>query len=174
MDRQLRVGTMPRPNLFVPPTNGTGCSGAKPDGGLWTSTYHETEGSGWVQWCLGSDYSVPRIGWESWLLTPDPTARILTIDSYQDLRRVLRSYGRRPFDFLPSWPSQLKPDFEKIVLDYDAVHLTQEGLWATHLSHPYDLYGWDCESTVWLRWAFTEVKSLGRVKWDSPVFAESC
>lgn len=136
----------------------------KPKGGLWTSTYCSEIGSAWVQWCLGEDFGVPGGGWRSWLLEPDPAARVLEIDSHADLHRVSASYG------LPiEYPGPLSAlDFERLAVDYDAIHLTEAGQWATRLTHPLSLYGWDCESVLWLRWAFVgEPHGLGRRTWLS-------
>ena len=88
-----------------------------------------------------------------------------TIDSYADLQTLCRMYGRTetfgedskygPFhDTFPDW--------SLVAERYDGVHLTDEGQWATRLSHPLNLYGWDCESTLWLRWVFDSVEELGR------------
>jgi hypothetical protein len=159
----------PSRQQFNPPVNERpgAMGGIKPQGGLWTSTYDPDNGSAWVQWCLSEDYGVPRgYTWQAWLLVPRLDARILTIDTYTDLEHVVTVYG------LPSAPT-LHPDsialnFEKLAHHYHGIHLTEAGQWATRLSQPHSLYGWDCESTLWLNWAFTEVRDLGIQRWGAP------
>lgn len=124
----------------------------KPNGGLWTSTYDPERGSAWVQWCLSEEFDIPTDGvWQGRILTPRRDARIAVIDSLDDLERLYRRY---PLEVISGLWSVL--DFERMAADYDAVHLTDDGQWATRLTHPYSLYGWDCESTNWFRWAFAE------------------
>jgi hypothetical protein len=124
----------------------------KPDGGFWTSSFIEGR-SEWVDWIDSAGFSDPySLAWH--VLTPDPAARILLVDTLADLHRLLRrcgaekAYGRR-------WP-----DFEAIAAQYDAMHLTSEGQRRTRMTHPDSLYGWDCESTLWFRWCFTKCVSV--------------
>lgn len=141
----------------------------KPDhvGGLWTSTYDPRHGSGWVQWCLaeefGCDRSDPRF--PIWTLEPEPDARICRIDSYADLEAVVAEYPHR-VERSHGW-TDIAPHWERLADDFNAVHLTEQGQWATRLTHPLNLYGWDCESTLWLRWAFSGVADLGLVRCDA-------
>jgi len=143
----------------------------KPQGGLWTSTYSDEIGSGWVEWCLAEDFRVPQhFRWHGWLLTPPWDARVYEIDSYADLRRLAESeFG------MPEGPGYFPAfggcgiDFEKMSQSYDAIHLTEAGQWATRLSHPHTLYGWDCESTLWLHypWAWAEIHEVHGT-WGQP------
>lgn len=55
--------------------------------------------------------------------------------------------------------------FSEMAKQFDGMHLTDNGQWATRLP-PFDspnLYGWDCESTLWFRWAFDKVEDGGLV-----------
>lgn len=52
------------------------------------------------------------------------------------------------------------PDFELLAKHFDVIHLTENGQYETRLNHP-DLYGWDCESSLWLNWAVEKVEDLG-------------
>jgi hypothetical protein len=165
---QLFIGRKePNSHHFNPVSNDEGF-GVKPRGGLWTSTYGPVYGSGWVDWCLSEDYNVPPDGrFASWLLEPNPTAVVLEIDSYEDLQVLVESdYGIDG----PGYALRLGGrgiNFEKLATwgHIDAIHLTERGQWATRLSHPHTLYGWDCESTLWLRWAFVKVENLGYRRW---------
>lgn len=150
----------------------------KPRGGLWTSTLSGEQGSAWVQWCLSEGFDCDREDptWPScWGLDPDPQARIVVIDSYGDLRGLCLKYGRthtfgEDADGGPFHDTY--PDWTLLAEHYDAVHMTEEGQWATRLSEPLNLYGWDCESTLWLRWAFTSVKLLGAVTFKPCEYAQ--
>lgn len=129
--------------------------------GLWTSTYVHQR-SAWVDWCIGHDFSDPYA--QYWLvLTPDPAARIYTIDTRADLMTLLQRY---PFvhpssqHFFMPGPLQyyfLGIDFERMSQDYDALHLTSRGNIA---DVELILSSWDCESTVWFRWMFTALKDV--------------
>jgi len=46
------------------------------------------------------------------------------------------------------------PDYEECATRYDAIHLTDRGQWATRMTHPKNLYGWDCESVLILNKTF--------------------
>lgn len=146
---QAWVGSAaPEPSRLVKPYG----DHTKPTGGLWTSTWDEDAGSGWTRWCDEEQFRGPQH--EVWLLTPDPEARVYTVDNYTHLERLHRMYGVAPLDY-----PTLR--WEYIAERYDAVHLTEDGQWRTRLTRPYSLYGWDCESTVWLRWSFTAVERYG-------------
>ena len=117
----------------------------KPEtGGLWTSTC-TPEGGDWIRWCQGK--SPDWIKGIAHLFTIKPTVRIYTINSLDDLKAcpcqktdTRTIYGR----------FETRIDFEKMAEFYDGIHLTEEGQWKTRMSEP-NLYGWDCESTLWLR-----------------------
>lgn len=149
----------------------------KPVGGLWTSTFDERYGSGWVQWCLAEEFGRSRGDpvFPIWTLDPNPEARVYEVDSYADLEALHERYG----DFAPPPRSRLPIfdlshfgvpwlDWHRIAEDFDAVHLTEEGQWATRLTAPLNLYGWDCESTLWLRWAFVCTRDLGPMSYEAP------
>ena len=116
----------------------------KPHGGLWTSTYTPDEKycSDWIVWCVREE----MYEWVSdscYILYPNPDAKILTIDSKEDLKRVIDQYH-----IVKNGKKYL--DYERISKDFDAIHLTERGQWDTRLLEP-NLYGWDCESTLWFR-----------------------
>jgi hypothetical protein len=127
----------------------------KPQFGLWTSTYHPERGSDWVQWCLAEEFSIPPNGeWRGVILRPRRGARVYHVRTHEDLRRLVECYPHNADTY------RLYPNWRAISRDYDAVHLTEKGQWATRLSYPHDLYGWDCESTVWFRWCFTRQEPI--------------
>ena len=133
--------------------------------GLWTSTWREsTQDSAWVAWCqgtLGDPYE------DSWfLLVPHKDATLFVIDSLQDLRRLMNTY---PYESrqAPRLKAMGSPshfyqgiDFMRLAQDYDGLHLTERGNGRLHLSYPLDMNAWDCESTVWFHWCFTDVRCI--------------
>lgn len=136
---------------FVPVSNRVF---VKPKGGLWTSTWlGEPKVSGWAEWCRSESFSIgdSRV----WLLTPKADARIANVDGMADLKALLLRY---PLHLGKAYDHFFQPlDFERMAQDYDGMHLTDEGQWATRLTQP-SLYGWDCESTCWFQWAFDRVE----------------
>lgn len=148
----------PSPDRFKPITDSTR---RKPTGGLWTSTWlGAAELSGWAEWCRIEDFGAVEC--DAWLLTPDADAEVYTVDTYSDLAYLHHCYGNSRrigdsdlFECYLDWPL--------VAERFAGVHLTDEGQWRTRLTMPYDLYGWDCESTLWFRWAFSEVEHIGRV-----------
>lgn len=146
----LSVAT-PMPELFLPITN---AQFVKPRGGLWTSTYDGLT-SAWVEWCVAEQYgSFDTTRW--FLLTPAPAMRVLTVDSVADMTALYEQYVDRSIGL----PFLNAIDFEAMARDYDAMHVTERGQHATHLSLPRNLYGWDCESTCWFRWCFTTIEEI--------------
>lgn len=128
----------------------------KPKGGIWTSTYTPKKKylSAWYEWCA---IEIP--GWIEppcyfYILYPKDTAKIYTINSYEDLEKLHQNGFGHTLVFLKYL------DFEKIAKVYDAIHLTAKGQWRTRLSIPYSLYGWDCESTLWFRDVFEKITPL--------------
>lgn len=133
----------------------------KPHGGLWTSSYLGPKRiSGWVEWCR---VEVPELAKGTlWLLEPDKSARIAVIDTYSDLDQLLSKYAL--VGGLLDDLGIRYLDYEAMALDFDGLHLTDRGQWATRLSFPFNLYGWDCESTLWFRWAFKSAREIGPVE----------
>jgi hypothetical protein len=133
----------------------------KPRGGLWTSTYQpDTQTSAWVDFCR-TEYSAESVlrnpddlHWS--VLTPNLVARIYTIDHDDDLRAIVARY---PLLLDPADTAPQRIDFARFSQDYDALHLTERGEQYTRSSEPY-LWGWDCESTLWMRWCFDSVRVI--------------
>ncbi len=124
----------------------------KPLGGIWTSTLSRGK-SDWVRWCIesGMDHWVEDC--INYVLFPRK-CNVITISSLEDLEKLIARF-----------PTKIMTGndhicFETVAKYYDAIHLTSKGLRECHLSYPYDLYGWDCESTIWFRWCFKKVKLL--------------
>jgi hypothetical protein len=143
-------GQAPSPALLTPLSN----SFNKPQGGFWTSTYlGQPAISAWAETCrreeLIDDFP------DTYLLTVDPSARVLEIDGLETLRALMAQYpyhksGYEVNSFL---------DYEALAREYDGLHLTKDGQATTNYTKP-TLMGWGCESTVWTRWVFREIKAL--------------
>jgi hypothetical protein len=125
----------------------------KPHGGLWTAPLLDDGGTPWTRWCEDNDYDhspgpvVP--------IRPDPDAAVFVIDTLNDLEEFGRRFppdGPRPVYRFPMW---MPLDWEKAATEVDAVWLTEEGQYRTRHSMP-GLYGWDCETVLWLQPRFTE------------------
>lgn len=154
------------PALFLPVETGERTYRKKPDrGGLWTSTYFDFHPfSAWGDWCQENEWSLD-VDLRLFTLEPESGARVYEVNSYEDLVWLFTIYGRDPKNPIGMlYRTERELVWENIAADYDAVHLTEQGQYETHLSMPYDLYGWDCESTLWLRWAFTDYTDRGVIR----------
>lgn len=161
-------GPAPSEETFVRATNGIhNYLPNKPalGSGLWTSTYAPSIGSDWI--VRGREMGlVPDAPVRSFLLFPAPDARIFVIDDVPNLLVLLRRF-ERPTMLTSRMFASL--DFDRIREEYDAIHLTEEGQWRTRFSIETNcpsLYGWDCESTLWLNWKFDDVTDLGVQLWE--------
>jgi hypothetical protein len=144
---QLHTGHYPLdPASFRRPVN----RGHKPSCGLWSSSYHRTRRSAWVRWCEQEEFHVPAL-WQGTLFQP-ASCRVYTIDHYRDLELLARRFAL-PQRLYPTITTDL--DFEAMLAEFDAAHLTERGQRETHLlagiDADYSLNGWDCESVLWLR-----------------------
>ncbi|WP_207893695.1 hypothetical protein [Tepidibacillus fermentans] len=131
----------------------------KPTGGLWTSTYHPIYGSEWVQYSMniGGILLPDSEFWDGYLLIPHKNARLFIIDGYQDLKELMDNFKiemklRNPSFYSPR--EDFTIDFEKLQKEYDGIQLTKKGLAETKTTYPFNLDGWDVESTIWFRWVF--------------------
>lgn len=126
----------------------------KPSGGVWTSTYtplEKTE-SDWLRFCTQEHpYWIPAYGY---LYSPDPAARLFTIDSVSDLQSLVSEYGVRKVCCPP-----YEIDWNAVARDYEGVHLTRSGLAA---GEAHGLESWDAECTVWFR--IDGLRYAGRIR----------
>jgi hypothetical protein len=157
MEKQLFIGEKkPSKEHFVKPQN---WEIAKPIGGFWTSTYLGSElGSSWAQWCLEETFGYGEKGaFPSWLVIPSPDVSCYVIETYEDLDILMNKYRRRIHPNIDIYTL----DWIKLSKEYDCIQLTEAGQWNTRLTMPYNLYGWDCESTIWLNWKIESIIPLG-------------
>lgn len=164
----LFVGKRPEERLFEPPSMDLfdGHRGRrKPHGGLWTCPEMELGRSAWIDWCMAE-------GCQKWIrhkrlwrvVAAEP--RVYVIDSFRDLKRALKRWPHRPYadTDIPSLRREREIHYVAMAEEYDAVYLTEEGQWATRLTFPDNLYGWDVPSILWLRWVFDRVEPVRRLK----------
>lgn len=122
-----------QPELVLPVKNSTWC---KPkEGGLWTSPIDSTWG--WKDWNESEQYRECNEE-NSFVIQVKENSKILIIDSLSDLLNapLISGYSGKVLDF------------ELIATKYDAIWLTSKGQNKTYLSHPTNLYGWDCETVL--------------------------
>lgn len=131
----------------------------KPAGGLWTSPL-DGDTCPWVEWCRET---APHMcdGKTLYALTPREDITLYVIDSDAHLRALLCDYEHEvgQNDLVPSVHAAI--DFERFVAEttYDGIALTAAGQSATHHLDK-GLNGWDCASTLWFEWCFTEVEAV--------------
>lgn len=144
----------PHPDLLRPVKNAKDSAGIimKPEtGGLWTSP-QDSQWS-WQHW-------VRREGlrWlgDRYLLTVEPGVDLLVVDSKEDFDRLWERYP------LESVRDYRILDWESMAKEHDGLWVTERGFWANR--YRWDtgwmlgLSGWDCETVLWFRWAFTSVR----------------
>jgi hypothetical protein len=122
---------------------------SKTFGWFWTSSYDPEYGSGWVRWCMAYRYhDLLDLRWT--VLSVPESARVAVIDLATDLATLIKRYPR-------AFGAPEGLDFERISEDYDGLQLTHRGYMGTR-SQNYGpkFMGWDCESTIWFRWVFSE------------------
>lgn len=140
----------------------------KPKRAFWTST-RTLAVSPWL------DYPENfNSGWKTtWLLAVRQDARVAEIHSPAAWSELARAYplAEAGYTFTgmkrrPESSRRLDPDWSRVSEDFDGVHLSVGG-WLTAEDLPFEsggatteLRGWNMESTVWLRWAFSSVEPL--------------
>ncbi|GAB6558018.1 hypothetical protein bcgnr5378_07020 [Bacillus cereus] len=181
MRKQLFLSPYPFDGNFYPVKN-TDSVSQKPRGGLWTSTYNETEGSSWYKFASHIRHFEVGEPLYATLFTVKEDANIYVVDSYGDLEKLMETYGIPVEESFPSFgssdPLSYTLDFEKMAETYDGFHLTEDGLFAVRgtvslfTNRKYSLTFYDVECTVWLKPSFEKCEELGhtvyqkRMTWD--------
>jgi len=153
------------PELFAPIENDRYGFLNKPRGGIWTAPYDAArETSSWVEYMQENELNTLRLA-RFWLLTPDPQARVYTVESQEHLHFLTQTYPlKKCYD-----PHVKKIDFEAAArAGLDGIAVTWKGIYATEYSEPEGLWGWDVASVLWLRWRFIEVQELINFKKVKP------
>lgn len=111
----------------------------KPKGGLWAS--RKDDESGWKNWCEKEEFRLDSFD-RSFEFKLKDSARILMLDRLDQLDDLPKiNNADHPYIKGDTF-SECCLDFEKLAQEYDAIELTNVGVfyWA--------LYGWDCNSIL--------------------------
>lgn len=136
--------------------------GVKPKhrSGMWSSSLINQDGkitSDWVEWCRAENFGPDKQDW--YLLYPKPKIKIFQIDNIDDCVWLDTNDFLIKENIIHTGLNHMSMDFVKLKkAGFDGINLTEEGQHATRWHKLYSLYGWDCESTVWLNWNFTRVE----------------
>jgi hypothetical protein len=135
----------------------------KPRQAIWTSS-PVTGGlaAGWIEWLVSGEDQRPG-PYSVWRMQVEQPVRVFEIHSPGDWHRLAVKYAGALSG------NERNPDWTLVCRDWDAVHLSVGGLLTTQAvtmesdAGTTTLRGWDVESTVWLRWAFTGAEELPQV-----------
>lgn len=138
----------------------------KPSLGFFTSTWDSATGSSaWLEFLRVQSERAPRDGERLWLLDPAPQAVLFVVDSLADFAELVDAYPHRGNERNPI----AAPDWRRVAeaAPFDAVHVTNRVLHEATEWQPGDgaqqFYGWDVESTLWLRWQLGDRQCLGSI-----------
>ena len=186
MKTQLFIGSEPKEEKFEEVENRE-FPHAKCEGGFWTSSLDEDGECGWVKWTRRNSFSTHGVEVQVWKIVPEEDLDIYVINSLEDLLDLVDEYGFQDHPVLDREEgfSHKYPDWEAVSEDYDAVRLTSKGQTETRMPRmrskiegleqkwegefPPDLYGWDCESTLWFSWKFKTIERFGLYTQDREV-----
>jgi len=139
--------TAPAAGLMGPISNIHGFP--KPMGGLWTTPMG---GQGWTAWCQDEQWGDWEDHKQHHLAVARPV-RVAVIENTSDLGAIIEQHGYE-VDMFGSQLSGFIDYAAMSVAGWDGIWLTDAGQWATRLSKPANLYGWDTETILWFDWVF--------------------
>ena len=177
---QLKTGIRPVKSKFEEARNygheGRRSGFMKPVGGMWTSTYETAFEDGWPAWCIGEDFRLDDLK-KAYLLEP-VECNVIELAGFDECHEFMVRYGKQLYS-MPGpekdlrlerfadpdgvyarahehfdTPSAVCPTWEEVMEDADCVRLLTPRDWNVRLGPYLHFNGWDCESTVWLRWKF--------------------
>jgi hypothetical protein len=139
----------------------------KPRKVLWTSTSIGSCASGWIPYLRwGEDGREPP--YHPWRLQVLSSARVYEVQGPQSWHALCLAYPAPSSSAysLPTSKDLIEPNWQAIAHDWDGIHLSTGGLltterviWGKSDARTH-LFGWDVESTAWLRWVFDRVERL--------------
>lgn len=152
------------PNFGVKPKPGTA---------LWTSSY-QPDHNPCCEWLDFVVNGMPTWSFRyGYIYQPASDLKILEIDSQEDLHAINDLYGyddwvsRKLQQENPAFHIHRWPKYGELARHFDAIHLTSGGQWDTRMPFTGDnLYGWDCESTCWLRLHRRSLRYVKKVRFD--------
>ena len=163
MDTQIHIGEQPTPSKLRASGWDDPCLTCdyKPPFGLWTSSKNEEDRSDWIDFCECEGFRIPYESWAAWELDVRADARLFEINTSRDLQQIRATYGLRENEYSSmSHGIVQRIDWERFAHNWDGIHLTSKGEFATRGFGVDLLNGWDCESTVWLNWVFSDVREV--------------
>lgn len=129
----------------------------KPIGGIWASPFifGDKYYSDWERFSESVWENDEKK--EGTLITLRKNARIYTIDTKEDIIRLIDEIGEIENPLSSVFPLLFSKqiDFEKMSSRYDAIYLTKSGLMNTKRNfsqEQFNLYGWDCECCLILNY----------------------
>ncbi len=157
----------PEASAFHPDLLPYGAGITKPRGALWTSTTVGKNSSGWL-YSLRWGETRRELPYQRWRLEVLPTARVYEVHGPRAWQALCLTYPTPSRLAYPiDQPADLiEPNWQAVAQDWDGVHLSTGGLLTTERVRwgepgaQTHLYGWDAESTVWLRWVFGRIERL--------------
>ena len=178
LDRKRQVwiardGRPAEPASFSADLRPFGAGITKPRRTLWTSTSAGTCPSSWIAYLRwGEDRREPP--YHPWRLQVPPSARVYEVHGPQAWQTLCLAYPA-PSSLaypIPTKKDLIEPDWQAVAHDWDGIHLSLGGLltaervsWGKPSAQTH-LFGWQVESTAWLRWVFDRVERLPDVDWD--------
>lgn len=158
-------GHSPEPERIKPVGNAYGQFMLKPSGGLWTSPLIGERDSAFIRQCVAAERVDHWLGVQSrrFVLRPKPDVRLLVLNRKSEFRALIRT-DWRPSAVLRR--AELNATNNLLVakmlcdspspIDWTALAEHYDGIWAQEYIPPL----WSCESIVWMRWCFDEVKEV--------------
>lgn len=175
-DQALVCPTKPEPSKLLPVESDHFW---KPrNGGLWTSTLND-EGGEWLRWLANAGYSLEQETWGGrlWRLTPRETT-VYMVWSPRELRELFERFPHPDVEEINAGYRErggegdfyLWIDWEKMALDYDAIHIPNPWPWRFSEDHAASMffYSMDAECTCWFRWCFEDDPSNSIQSRSSP------
>ncbi len=172
LDRKRQVwiardGRPAEPTSFSADLRPFGGGITKPRRVLWTSTSVGSCPGFWIPYLRwGEDGREPP--YHPWSLQVSSSARVYEVNEPQAWHTLCLTY---PAPSSPPYPvptpkDLIEPNWQAIAHDWDGVHLSAGGLltterviWGKSGARTH-LFGWQVESTAWLRWVFERVERL--------------
>lgn len=141
---QIHLGREPRRPLDVHWVEIEDRPFHKPARGFWTSSVIPDGGIPYLDYCTRVLELDGVAGRRAWQLDPSPEARVYQINDVDDLDHAFSTYTDERGVFCAT---------KVRAAGFDAVNVTDDAI-RLSLGTERSLLWWNCESTIWFRWAF--------------------